>query len=113
MIIEWVAVRKTNLEWLGKTGNQLALMRRSSVQAIAAIVGPPGRPGLSGDAALQYTHTQSVASDTWVVNHNKGYRPNAIVYSIGWIEIEAAIIHTSENQILVQLNSPMTGYVIA
>lgn len=72
----------------------------------------PYLKGDPGDAAAQFIHTQSAPLDTWTVNHNKGYRPSVQVYSPGWVEIEANIIHVSENQIVVQLNEPLTGFVI-
>lgn len=78
--------------------------------AIIRIV--PYIKGDPGDAATQFIHTQAVSSDTWTVNHNKGARPNAVVYSVGWVEIEATITHVSENQLTVHLNLPQAGFVI-
>lgn len=71
----------------------------------------PYLKGDPGDAASQFTHTQTVAATTWTVNHNKGYRPDAHVYTPGWVEVEANVVHTSENQLVVQFNTPQTGFV--
>lgn len=47
------------------------------------IAGPPGPPGPQGDpgpagTGVLYHHVQTVASDTWVINHNFGREPVAI-----------------------------------
>lgn len=86
------------------------VIREVSEPTMIAIV--PYLKGDTGDAASQFIHTQAVASDTWTVNHNKGYRPNALVYSIGWVEIETVVVHVSENQLVIHLNTPQTGYVL-
>jgi len=72
----------------------------------------PYLKGDPGDAASQFIHTQDVASDTWTVNHNKGYRPTTHVYSPGWVEIDAQVIHVSDNQLTVSFNAASTGFVI-
>lgn len=91
------------------TGN--VIVRKEPTEELVLAV-TPYLKGDPGDAATQFIHTQSVPSDTWTVNHNKGFRPNALVYSIGWVEIETLVVHVSENQLVVQLNSPQTGYVL-
>ncbi len=72
----------------------------------------PYLKGDPGDAAAQFVHTQSVASATWTVNHNKGVRPLVAVFSPGWVEIEASIVHTTLNQVVVSLNTAQTGFVV-
>lgn len=65
-------------------------------------VGPPGVP-------LSYLHTQASAASTWTVNHNLGFVPTATVYSVGGVEVEAEIAHTSVNQAVIQFVTPTAG----
>lgn len=62
--------------------------------------------------SFYYEHTQSVASDMWTVNHNKGSRPSIAVYSAGGKEIWAEIIHNNVNQALIYFDSAITGSAI-
>lgn len=56
-----------------------------------------------------FTFTQSAASTTWTVNHNLGFRPDVSLTTVGGQEFEADIIHTSTNQCIVYLTSPLAG----
>lgn len=69
--------------------------------------GPQGPPGLPP----AHVHTQAIASAEWIVNHNLGFRPFATVLSVGGAEIEAAIVHMSDNQLRVFFASPQSGSV--
>jgi hypothetical protein len=69
-------------------------------------VGPAGPPG---NGEVQYTHTQAVASATWTVNHNLGYRPAVSVLSVGGALMLAEVIHISANQAQVFFDSPTAG----
>jgi hypothetical protein len=71
-----------------------------------------GDPGEPGSAAQKYTHTQASPSDTWTINHGLGLRPSVALFTIGWVSIDAFVLHTSDNQTVVQFNSPQTGYAI-
>jgi hypothetical protein len=65
------------------------------------------------DAALPevaYVHTQSVAASTWIINHNLGFKPSVELYDSGSQEIDAAIVHTSDNQVIVTLTKAITGF---
>lgn len=66
----------------------------------------------SGNIDARYVHTQSIASSQWIVNHNLGVQPNIAVLSAGGIEMWAQVIRISENQVIIQLDSPMTGQVV-
>jgi hypothetical protein len=74
--------------------------------------GPPGPPGADGSVGGAYEHTQAVASDTWTVNHNLGYRPAASLLTVGGREMWAEVIHTSANQFIAYFDSPVTGVAI-
>lgn len=74
---------------------------------VPSLPGPPaGGPGAS------YTHTQAAASDTWVVNHNLGYRPAVTVLSVGGKEMLAGVVHTSANQFVVSFDQPTAGLAV-
>lgn len=56
-----------------------------------------------------YTHYQSVASTTWVINHNLGYHPILRVF-IGNEEVQpAGIVHDSNNTTTVTFSQPYVG----
>mgnify|MGYP003387066120 CR=1 FL=1 len=61
-------------------------------------VGVQGPPGPAGS---NYSHQQPVASSTWTINHNLGFKPSVTVLSSGGQEIETEVLHTSVNQCLV------------
>lgn len=72
--------------------------------------GPPGKDGTgSGGAAQRYEHVQSIAADTWTVNHNLGVRPHITIQSVGGVLMLAEVIHTSANQALVYFDQPQAG----
>lgn len=63
-------------------------------------------------AATSFQHDQASALATWTVNHNLGYRPNISIYSTGGVEVEAEVVHISNNQIQVLFDSPFAGYAV-
>jgi hypothetical protein len=73
--------------------------------------GPRGKPGRDA-AVFRYTHTQSSASDTWIVNHNLGAIPGITIMSTGGLEINAGVMHVSNNQFIVTLSTPFAGQVV-
>ena len=70
--------------------------------------GPQGPQGLGGSAA-SYEHIQTVVSNSWVFNHNLGFKPSIDVYDIFGNEIDAHVIHHTVNQAEVQLLNPRAG----
>jgi len=66
--------------------------------------GPPGSPG-AGD----FTHTQASASSEWIVNHNKGLRPLVSIRTVGGVEVDAQIVHMTDNQLRIFFASPFAG----
>lgn len=61
-------------------------------------------------ALSYYTFVQEEPSTTWIINHGLGYQPNVSVYSMGGVEMEAEIIHTSDNQTIINFSLPTSGY---
>jgi len=66
-----------------------------------------GSPGPSGTGG--YNHNQESASNTWTINHNLGYRPTVALFTVGGVEFDAEVVHTSVNQCTVNLVTPMAG----
>lgn len=57
----------------------------------------------------EFEFTQSTASDTWTINHNLGFKPTVTVFSVGGMEVEADVQHTSLNQSIIYFNNPFAG----
>ena len=60
-----------------------------------------------------YTHTQTVASTTWTINHGMGYRPSVqtVVEVDGQnvVMLPKSITHASDNQVVVEFSIARTG----
>lgn len=90
------------------TGNPTAYISEGS-GAGEPIPGPPGPPGPPGQNAQGYEFTQQTPATQWTVNHNLGYRPSVELLSIGGVEFDADIVHTSVNQFVVLSVIPVAG----
>jgi len=75
-------------------------------------VGPPGPPGPGGAASSSYEHSQPSASDTWIVNHNLGFKPSTFAYSVGGMMMWANVQHFSDNQVRIYFDGPVSGYAV-
>jgi hypothetical protein len=58
---------------------------------------------------ISYTHTQSSASNQWVITHNLGFKPNVTTFDSAGDIVEGHIIHNSVNQLTLQLSAAMSG----
>lgn len=58
---------------------------------------------------IKYNHTQSVASATWIIAHNLGYKPSITVLDSNDFEVYAEIQHSSLNELEVRFKSAQTG----
>ena len=54
----------------------------------------------------------TVASTTWIWNHNLGYKPVPQILDLGGREMCAQVEHVSSNQIRVTLNPAQVGRII-
>lgn len=67
---------------------------------------------LEVDGSTIFTQEFPVSAQ-WLVNHNLGHLPASVtLLSPGGVEIEANIVHTSDNQFVVDLSPPTAGQVI-
>lgn len=69
----------------------------------------PGQPY----GGAPYYFSQLSASSVWTVNHNLGWKPQVTILSSGGIEVDAEIVHLSDNQFQVYFNQPYAGKGIA
>ena len=72
-------------------------------------------PGPQGNAAeVFYVHTQSVASATWIINHNLGGEPTAVVLDSAGTQCEGTFSYPSKNQMVITFTAAFTGtaYVV-
>lgn len=79
---------------------------------IVNVMGNPGPQGSPGTGGIYYRHNQTVASDTWTINHNLGTEPNMSIFSVGGREMIGEVLHSSTNTTLIYFDSPIAGYAI-
>lgn len=61
---------------------------------------------------LRFDFTQGSAASTWTIAHNLGKHPNISIYTVGGVEVEAAIIHLSSNVAQILFDAPFSGYAV-
>lgn len=71
--------------------------------------GVPGPQGPQGPIGGNFNHTQTLASNTWTINHNLGFKPTIELLTVGGVVFEGEIVHTSENQAIVYLTQSIAG----
>ena len=85
---------------------------QATLEAVAVHVGMQGGKGDKGDDGGSFTHTQTIATTSWIVNHNFGYRPAVQTLTMGGIEFLGEVLHVSANQAIVYFDSPSSGLAI-
>ncbi len=75
-------------------------------------VGPQGPEGPAGAAVSSYEHSQPSASDTWIINHNLGFKPSTLAYSVGGMMMWANVQHIDDNQAQIHFDGPVSGYAV-
>lgn len=75
------------------------------------VVGPQGPKGDKGDTGEveSYVHLQPTPSSQWTINHNLGFKPTVELLNSASQEMDADVIHASNNQVLVIFNLPVSG----
>jgi len=61
-------------------------------------------PGLAG-----FVHEQAVPLSEWVINHNLGRYPVAVVLDSGGTTVEGTIIHTDANSLTITFSGIFSG----
>ena len=57
-----------------------------------------------------YTHSQSVASATWTINHNLGRKPSVTIADSGGNVQIGEVLYNSDNEITVTFAAAFGGY---
>lgn len=74
--------------------------------------GPQGQPGIQGpkgEDGGHYFHPQGEPSDTWVINHNLGFKPNVTVLDSGGTEVEGSVVYPDDNTVIITFSSAFSG----
>lgn len=72
--------------------------------------GPKGDPGPMGPPGdTHYMHIQSVASDTWVIDHNLGKYPSVSVVDSANDEVEGSVNHVDPMRVILVFSAPFSG----
>jgi hypothetical protein len=85
------------------------LIRIDDGDSVQWVDAAPGSPGPQGPAGVDYEHVQISPQSSWTVNHNLGVVPSVTVYSVGGMEVEASIVHISNNQTVISFVTPFAG----
>jgi hypothetical protein len=83
-------------------------------QGVAGPTGPTGPKGDTTAANIFYVHNQATASATWVINHNLGGNPIAVVHDSAGTQCEGNFSYPSLNQMIITFSAAFSGvaYVI-
>lgn len=63
----------------------------------------------NGGSGIAFTHSQVSAATLWTINHNLGFRPTVAILDSGGNEIEADVVHTGPNQLVIHFAIPVAG----
>lgn len=64
----------------------------------------------SAVAASFFVFSQVTPSALWTVNHNLGFKPDVSLYTTGGLEFIAEVLHLSDNQLTITLQTPISGF---
>lgn len=65
--------------------------------------------GIPASQALAYTHTQSVSSNTWVINHNLDFFPNVTAVDSSGAICEGEIVYTDNKSLTITFTGAFSG----
>lgn len=83
-------------------------------QGVAGPTGPQGPQGETTAPNIFYVHNQPTPSATWIVNHNLGGNPIAVVHDSAGTQCEGNFSYPSLNQMIITFSAAFSGvaYVI-
>jgi len=87
------------------SGDEIQVYVTEEVISVVSI----GTQGPAGPANETYTHTQSVASDTWVIEHNLGKHPSVVVIDSAGSVIISDVQYDSAYQVTVTFSASFSG----
>jgi hypothetical protein len=59
--------------------------------------------------AVAFAHSQQIASDTWIINHNLNFHPNITVVDSGGTIVEGEIQYVDQNNVVLRFQSAFAG----
>jgi hypothetical protein len=89
--------------------DDVIIVQPVTTTVVVTTPGPQGAPGEFAVGDVAYTHTQSVSSATWTINHNLGFNPVAVVLDSGGTQCEGAISYPTINQMVIVFTGAFTG----
>lgn len=84
------------------------VIAQGSIPAQVTLIG--GIPGPKGDPGSGFTFEQTSPSDSWLINHNLGFRPSVDLFTTGGMEMLGEVVHISVNQTVVNFNGAIAGF---
>lgn len=96
---------------MGEGAAAVRLGERTALRVDVVRQGPAGPQGEKGEIGGTFSHSQTVASTAWTVNHNLGFKPSVTVLTEGGKERLAEVSHVSVNQLIVNFLTASTGSV--
>lgn len=107
-IVQITGTSPNQVEVVGTQPVAIDVQQPASTEVV--VVSANGPQGAQGPPNLGYLFTQSSPSSQWTINHNLGYRPAVELLSSGGVEFDADIVHVSNNQVVVYLTAPYSGF---
>jgi hypothetical protein len=89
--------------------DDVIIVQPVTTTVVVTTPGPQGPAGVFTAGDVAYTHTQSVSSATWTINHNLGFNPVAVVLDSGGTQCEGAISYPTINQMVIVFTGAFTG----
>lgn len=98
----------------GTNGGGVTLQQLSDAISASALASTDDLPeGVTNlyftTSRVAYTHTQGVASNTWVVNHNLSFYPNVTVQDSAGTIYEGEITYNSSGSLTLTFSSAFSG----
>lgn len=89
--------------------DEIVIVQPITPQIEVTAPGPQGAPGTFSPGDVSYVHTQSIASDTWIINHNLNFNPVAVVLDSAGTNCEGTISYPSLNQMIITFTAAFSG----
>ena len=97
----------TETEWINSLVGAPGDIGSQGLPGPMGVTGPIGLTGSGGD--LNYTHTQSVPSATWIVTHNLNKYPNVVVVDSAGTVVVGEVIYDSLLEVTLVFTAGFSG----
>ena len=93
-------------------GGEILIVQPVVPQVLITAPGPQGPAG--NPAQVFYTHIQNEVSNIWIIDHNLGGEPTAVVLDTAGTQCEGTFSYPSKNQMVITFTSAFKGtaYII-